>query len=88
MEAFFKYHEHLYAYKDQCYRMNLSDFMYSQRSNLWRSYQHFEYIFSDSKGNLFKGFAPGEIVKEDKVVDLYDKYFASNSKWMKYQPFY
>lgn len=82
MEAYYKYHEQLYSYKDQCYRMNLSDFMYSQRSNMWRSYQHFEYIFSDAKGNLFNGFAPGEIVKEDKVVDLYDRYFASSSKFI------
>jgi len=78
LESFYKYHSELYAFKGQCYRMNLSDFMYAQRSSLWKSYEHFEYIFSDKKGNLFKGFMPGEIVKEDKVVDLYDKYFASS----------
>lgn len=76
LESFYKYHEKQYAYKDQCYRMNLSDFMYIQHSDQWKKYEKFEYIFSDRKGNLFKGFTPGEIMKEEKVVDLQEKYFS------------
>ncbi|XP_057300168.1 membralin-like [Hydractinia symbiolongicarpus] len=78
MKEYYRHKDNQFSYRDQCYRMNLSDFLFQRNDVNWKKYQDYEYVVADRSGALFKGFIPGEIINEGSLLAFYEKYLAES----------
>lgn len=78
MKEYYRHKDNQFSYHDQCYRMNLSDFLFQRNDVNWKKYQDYEYVVADRSGALFKGFIPGEIINEGSLLAFYEKYLAES----------
>jgi len=78
MKSYYLYHERKYDIKSQCYRMNLSSFLQESGYGHSKHFESYEYVFSTDEGEVFKGYSAGDLVKEDKLLEFYEKYLAKN----------
>ena len=84
MKSYYLYHERKYDIKSQCYRMNLSSFLQESGYGHSKHFESYEYVFSTDEGEVFKGYSAGDLVKEDKLLEFYEKYLAKNGECLSF----
>ena len=86
MKRYYMHYNEVYKNRDQCYRMNLSDFMFNQNEGYHKDFESYEYVVSDCDGKVFHGFTDGDIIKEYNVLSFYERYLSSSGEYL-FNPF-
>ena len=82
MKRYYTYYKEVYKNRCQCFRMNLSDFMFDQNEGYHKDFESYEYVVSHRDGQLFDGFIDGDIIKEYDLLSFYERYLSSSGEYL------
>jgi len=78
LKKFHIFHQEKHRKLNQCYRMNLSDYLYIQQEKGYKKFADYEYVTTYNDGKLFEGYTYGDVIEESQLFKFYEKYLAGD----------